>query len=82
MTSCPFCGETSFYPAGPHTAGPCPLKEAESEQRMRHAEAEHQVRMSARAGAPRELPSLWSPRPTNAPAAPIPPPRDPGKLTR
>lgn len=39
MTSCPFCGETSFYPQGPHPGRPCPLKQREHEARLAALEA-------------------------------------------
>lgn len=34
MTQCQFCGETSYYPGGPHNCRPCPLKVAESDARI------------------------------------------------
>jgi hypothetical protein len=42
MTRCDFCGETSFYPTGPHNFKPCPLKVRESEARIARVKAEEE----------------------------------------
>jgi hypothetical protein len=51
MTQCQHCGETSFYPAGPHNGFACPLKQAESDARVAATKAEeeywHKRRVSA-----------------------------------
>jgi hypothetical protein len=52
---CPICGSAYV-----HLTGPCPLAKAEHQQRMRHAELEHEARMQAiRASVcPQALPRL------------------------
>lgn len=45
MTQCRFCGETSYYPTGPHSSGPCPLRQVEHEQRLEYARLEHEARL-------------------------------------
>jgi hypothetical protein len=50
FVTCPTCGRAA-WPA-PHRLEPCPLLEAEHEQRLRHAEAEHQARLEQIRSAP------------------------------